>query len=66
MTQTMSDHVDSKVEEAMNTAMEITDQAADMIEKAHLTVETSMKDRPLTTLGIAVVAGLVLGALWKS
>lgn len=29
-------------------------------------VDKSLKDQPMATLGVAAVAGFVLGALWKS
>jgi ElaB/YqjD/DUF883 family membrane-anchored ribosome-binding protein len=53
-------------------AGKVADQAREYGEKAQEAAknfkpyfEKSMKEQPMTTLGVAAVIGFVLGALWK-
>lgn len=48
-----------KGRDAVKAVGEVGDNVANAIDK-------SLKDRPYTTLALAVAAGFVLGAMWKS
>ena len=38
----------------------------EVAETFYAAVQKSLKNQPMTTLGFAVVAGFILGALWKA
>jgi ElaB/YqjD/DUF883 family membrane-anchored ribosome-binding protein len=38
----------------------------EVAETFYAAIQKSLKNQPMTTLGFAVVAGFILGALWKA
>jgi len=43
-----------------------TQSVQEVAETFYTAVQKSLKNQPMTTLGYAVVAGFILGALWKA
>ena len=43
-----------------------TQSVQEVAETFYTAVQKSLKNQPMTTLGFAVVAGFILGALWKA
>ena len=43
-----------------------TQSVQDVAETFYAAVQKSLKNQPMTTLSFAVVAGFILGALWKA
>lgn len=65
-----AEKLDMKARRAVRDVKEQTDDASESVQAVAQTfysaVEKSVRDQPLTTLGLAVVMGAVLGALWKA
>lgn len=61
MTNTQGEEIEaaSVVEDASRSARQVAENFEDATLK-------SVRDQPLTTLGIAIVIGFVLGAVWKA
>jgi ElaB/YqjD/DUF883 family membrane-anchored ribosome-binding protein len=64
------EQVAQNVESAARSAVEQGRQAGENVQVVadnfKTAVDKSVKDQPLTTLGVAAVLGFVLGALWKA
>lgn len=67
------DQIQSALETAEQTARNVAEQgreAGQNMQKVagnmRTAIDKSMNDQPMATLGMAVIAGFVLGALWKS
>lgn len=56
------DPVDKAVSEARN----MKDNANNVSDNFQRAVDKSVADQPLTTLGLAVLVGFILGAIWKA
>jgi|CXWK01.1.fsa_nt_gi ElaB/YqjD/DUF883 family membrane-anchored ribosome-binding protein len=72
-----ADRAGVKIDEALNTAgavakaatdkgREATAQADEVASNLKVAIEKSLKDQPMTTLALAALAGIAIGALWKS
>lgn len=64
---------DQAIDEAVSAARSIKDEAEGTIEHYRNQIEqfqndfmSEVQDRPLRTLGVAVVLGFLIGAVWKS
>lgn len=53
-------------EELARQGRQASDQIGDVAGELGSALEDSVRRNPLTTLGMAAVAGFVIGALWKS
>ena len=73
----LADRAGAKIDEAMDSAGSVAMAASDKAREATATTEAvagnlksaidkSLKDQPMTTLALAALAGLAIGALWKS
>lgn len=65
--------IDSALQSAESTARQVADAGREAGERVNevaghmkTAINKSLKDQPLTTLAMAVAAGFVAGALWKS
>ncbi|WP_457798925.1 hypothetical protein [Methylocystis sp. S23] len=45
---------------------QVADDASEALEDWRSTIETSVRAQPLTALAVAALAGLALGALWRT
>jgi len=65
-----SDKPISHGEDAMSSlsdrSREVGDNLQQVATNIKSAVDRSLRDQPLTTLGVAAVVGFVIGALWKS
>ena len=65
-----SDNPISRGEDAMSSlsdrGREVGDNLQQVATNIKSAVDRSLRDQPLTTLGVAAVVGFVIGALWKS
>ena len=62
---TMMERIEQRLNAVADTAREVKEEASDLVEQTHDKVETSLKENPLKMLGIAVLIGFALGALYK-
>ena len=62
---TMMERIEQRLNDVADTAREVKEEASDLVEQTHDKVETSLKENPLKMLGIAVLIGFALGALYK-
>ena len=62
---TMMERIEQRLNDVADTAREVKEEASDVVEQTHDNVETSLKENPLKMLGIAVLIGFALGALYK-
>ena len=62
---TMMERIEQRLNDVADTAREVKEEASDLVEQTHDNVETSLKENPLKMLGIAVLIGFALGALYK-
>ena len=62
---TMMERIEQRLNAVADTAREVKEEASDLVEQTHDNVETSLKENPLKMLGIAVLIGFALGALYK-
>ena len=62
---TMMERIEQRLNDVADTAREVKEEASDLVEQTHDNVETSLKENPLKMLGIAVLIGFDLGALYK-
>ena len=62
---TMMERIEQRLNDVADTAREVKEEASDLVEQTHDEVETSLKENPLKMLGIAVLIGFALGALYK-
>ncbi len=54
------------VDDAVATARNMKDDASNVADNFQTAVDRSVAEQPLTTLALAIVAGFVLGAIWKA
>ncbi|MDO9381380.1 MAG: hypothetical protein Q7T86_00805 [Hyphomicrobiaceae bacterium] len=57
---------DDAVDDAVATARNMKDDASNVATNLQAAVDRSVSDQPLTTLALAIVAGFILGAVWKA
>jgi ElaB/YqjD/DUF883 family membrane-anchored ribosome-binding protein len=62
---TMMERIEQRLSNVADTAREVKEEASDLVEQAHDNVETSLKKNPFKMLGVAVLIGFALGALYK-
>ena len=62
---TMMERIEQRLNDVADRAREVKDEASDLVEQTHDKVEASLKENPLKMLGIAVLIGFVLGAIYK-
>lgn len=62
---TMMERIEQRLNDVADTAREVKEEASDLVEQTDDNVETSLKENPLKMLGIAVLIGFALGALYK-
>lgn len=73
----LADRAGAKIDEAMESAGAVAKSATDKAREASehteavagnlkAAIDKSLKDQPMTTLALAALAGLAIGALWKS
>ncbi len=61
-----NDAADEAINAAVSEARNMKDDASDVAANFQTAVNRSVRDQPLTTLGMAIVAGFVFGAIWKA
>ncbi len=72
-----ADRAGVKIDEALNSATAVAkaatdkgkqaaDQADEVASNLKTAIDKSLKDQPMTTLALAALAGIAIGALWKS
>lgn len=66
MPQVQTEASDRRVDEAVRAARAMKPAPSTVSDNFQSAMERSMRDQPLTTLGLAVAAGFILGALWKA
>lgn len=57
---------EQKAEELARQGRQASEQIGDVAGELGSALEDSVRRNPMTTLGMAAVAGFVIGALWKS
>ena len=54
------------IDEAVAAARNMKDDASNVADNFQTAIDRSVAGQPLTTLALAIVAGFVLGAIWKA
>jgi ElaB/YqjD/DUF883 family membrane-anchored ribosome-binding protein len=66
MTDKTMGRAEHAVDEAISAARNMKNEAGDMIASYQEDLVASARDKPLATLGVAIVIGFLIGAVWKS
>jgi ElaB/YqjD/DUF883 family membrane-anchored ribosome-binding protein len=62
----VTDQVEDAVKSIAERGREVGGEVQAVAGNIKSAVNTSVKDQPMATLGVAVAVGFILGALWKS
>lgn len=66
MPQAQTSRSDKDLDAAVRAARATSSSAPNVADNFQQAIDRSVRDQPLTTLGLAVLAGFVLGAIWKA
>jgi ElaB/YqjD/DUF883 family membrane-anchored ribosome-binding protein len=61
----IKENVDSIVSDASDRGREAKDAVREVAENSVETLEESLRSRPLTTLGMAIALGFLIGTIWR-
>jgi len=60
------DQASRALESAREQGAQMTENASDAMEDWRATIEDSVRAQPITALALAAIAGLAIGALWRT
>lgn len=66
MAQAQTRSRDDDIDKALRAARAMKSAPATVTDNFQQAMDRSLRDQPLTTLGLAVMVGFVLGAIWKA
>lgn len=66
MPQAQTSRSNSDLDKAVRAARARAEPSPNVADNFQVAVDRSLRDQPLTTLGLAVMVGFVLGAIWKA